>query len=849
MVDFHIPREVIQSLIGANQQSWARFVTEHSIQLAHQNLIIAFLEVYGTVLEPINVEPQRVGPRRLNLVDRYLNLQYDPDFLREEVQKTRRYMLARESREDVDQNYGLVVGRIQSGKTAHMLGLIMACIENQQRIFPEDLRSLKKTRLVILFTSLIEDIRKQTLTRLNKCLPAERLGSMLIGPDETGDFATNDSFLSSFQDFLGGDSDKEVAILVLKKNHDVIVELNRVLAGVSRPHRRIRDDVLIIDDECDYGSQDANNADQNQTSNETAINFQIRSLIHQIKHRFRCNFWYIGYTATPYCNVLMYPSGISNNMPNLFPRGFITTINQHPNHFDNSYYFSTTQGDSQLSEPGASNVVFDELNPVYTEFLTLHILSRLIKLQRMDEGFHHTSMINSASTVQEHVSTLDDLVIIKDRFIRHCRTNFAEFSGKMESILVHFYSDNPNLESFLDLFRTLSYQDYIKELNAIKFIELNRRDLELEGAGDLIEETYPQEIPYPDIPVGNQGHSYVVTGGARISRGLTLEGLTISLFTRRAQEPNYDTMLQMSRWCGYRKNYGDLVKLLVPEQLIEDFQHINEVEEQLRRQLNRIPAGADPSQSPIWIMSHEDMNPSGKMPNRDFIMRATTFSGGISSPIHWAQQPVDLQHDISNIQHFNRLFNQINSSTFWNTKADESWDGFFVSKHVSSRIVERFLRKYSRNIFDLDEQNNLDRQTIGFIEGVLGQFPQWNVAVASPMSDQEYVVPGSGTQISLSIRTPNSRGFIQRIYSNYSKSIAADGLDLNALRTTPLLLIYLIDTTIKHPETQEYYYKQHTQPSVQIGLILPEAVDEVRAIDWLHGQRDGQIAGPNFEEE
>ncbi len=42
----------------------------------------------------------------------------------------------------------------------------------------------------------------------------------------------------------------------------------------------------------------------------------------------------------------------------------------------------------------------------------------------------------------------------------------------------------------------------------------------------------------------------IAVGGNRLSRGLTLEGLTVSYFVRRSA--TYDTLMQMGRWFGFR---------------------------------------------------------------------------------------------------------------------------------------------------------------------------------------------------------------------------------------------------------------------------------------------------------
>ena len=55
------------------------------------------------------------------------------------------------------------------------------------------------------------------------------------------------------------------------------------------------------------------------------------------------------------------------------------------------------------------------------------------------------------------------------------------------------------------------------------------------------------------------GLSVIAIGGNKLSRGLTLEGLSVSYYLRASKA--YDTLLQMGRWFGYRPGYEDLCRL------------------------------------------------------------------------------------------------------------------------------------------------------------------------------------------------------------------------------------------------------------------------------------------------
>jgi hypothetical protein len=82
------------------------------------------------------------------------------------------------------------------------------------------------------------------------------------------------------------------------------------------------------------------------------------------------------------------------------------------------------------------------------------------------------------------------------------------------------------------------------------------------------------------------GLSAIVIGGHKLSRGLTLEGLTVSYFTRNSKA--YDTLMQMCRWFGYRPGYKDLCKLFITEESYEWYEFISDAIDELYLELGRM---------------------------------------------------------------------------------------------------------------------------------------------------------------------------------------------------------------------------------------------------------------------
>lgn len=76
----------------------------------------------------------------------------------------------------------------------------------------------------------------------------------------------------------------------------------------------------------------------------------------------------------------------------------------------------------------------------------------------------------------------------------------------------------------------------------------------------------------------------IAVGGNTLSRGLTLEGLSVSYFVRSVSA--YDTLLQMGRWFGFRNGYADLPRIWMTDELAEWFRHLATVETEMRRDID-----------------------------------------------------------------------------------------------------------------------------------------------------------------------------------------------------------------------------------------------------------------------
>lgn len=83
-----------------------------------------------------------------------------------------------------------------------------------------------------------------------------------------------------------------------------------------------------------------------------------------------------------------------------------------------------------------------------------------------------------------------------------------------------------------------------------------------------------------------RGLSVIAVGGNKLSRGLTLEGLSVSYYLRASKM--YDTLMQMGRWFGYRNGYLDLCRLFTSSELVSYYKFITAASEQMRAEFDRM---------------------------------------------------------------------------------------------------------------------------------------------------------------------------------------------------------------------------------------------------------------------
>lgn len=526
---------------------------------------------------------------------------------------------------------GMVVGHVQSGKTANYAGLINKALDAGYKIIivlagiHNSLRSQTQLRLD-------QDVRgydSQISRTVDQSAPGIGVGTIdrrcvvhsLTDSTEGGDF--NARRAVNFTP--GGDP----VILVVKKNARVLRTVMNWLRSYATAndedgHDRVVKDMplLLIDDEADNASVDGRSSprDENGVPIEELDPTTINRLIRQILKSFEKKA-YVGYTATPFANIFIYPSadGDENSLygKDLFPSSFIINLPAPSNYIGPVQVFGL-QDDvhSNLESSRAYPVVRtiadygqdiprghkkawvpSALPSSLREAILAFWLSCAARRARGQAGSHNSMLIHVTrfNDVQDHIMELvkaevhslrlrlrlgdgNSPVQLRDELRQLWEQDFVPTSSEIQTLV-----DDPAITP-------LSWVDVEQHLrpviDAIEFKVVNGKVLD--------------SLDYYDR---KDGMTVIAVGGDKLSRGLTLEGLSVSYYLRASTM--YDTLLQMGRWFGYRPGYLDLCRLYLSSDLREWYQHITLAYEELRREFDEMVAcGGTPKDYGLKVRSH-----------------------------------------------------------------------------------------------------------------------------------------------------------------------------------------------------------------------------------------------------
>lgn len=503
---------------------------------------------------------------------------------------------------------GMVFGYVQSGKTAHYIGMINKAYDAGYRI-------------VIVLSGIHNSLRSQTQSRIDEEVlgyetSLENIGDMIrernvigvgVGPhnqvetvvqsittrDEKGDVNKKTEGVSMMPPFM----------IVTKKNASV---LRRILRFFRKNHcaeiidgkKKIpaKYPALIIDDEADQASINTKESYDDHGNvlddyNPSTINGLIRELLSV----FECRS-YIGYTATPFANIFIPPHIDDERYGiDLFPRDFIYRAPRADQYIGAREFFGLgsnedipkmplyrkiVDGADYLGRGTKSTDVVGELPKELKVAVKYFLLSTALRNCRGQRNKPNTMLVHIVRFVGQQNK-------VKQKVLKYFKEEIEHYIR---------YGDS-NIESE---FKSIWEEDYLPTADKMRAQFSKYMPGCADVSWDCIWTEIKRLIADKEISVysvngksedvllykNHEGKPFnvIVIGGDKLSRGLTLEGLTISYFTRSSN--TYDTLMQMGRWFGFRPGYLDACRLFTTPALYASFSHISMATEDLASQFD-----------------------------------------------------------------------------------------------------------------------------------------------------------------------------------------------------------------------------------------------------------------------
>ncbi len=574
-------------------------------------------------------------------------------------------------RSEVYQSKGLVVGYVQSGKTANFTGVLAKAVDAGYR-------------LIIVLSGLLDVLRNQTQRRIDRELVGKEL--LELAPDGN-EYAADQDWASFIEHgglpsrrggvdwlrFTGRDHDYEklgkgvdalelehvdphqplfvrenlgearARLLVVKKNPII---LRRILADLKSLHRTNLNSIpaLIIDDESDQASIDTSRIDHEATRRRTATNKAIVDLLKMLPRA-----QYVGYTATPFANVFVDPEDSAD----IFPRDFIVSLPRPNGYMGVSDFFDVDDLGDEATFASSNEKAYvrpvlglndspENLPAAIESFL----LAGAVKLFRhsVDQSLvfrHHTMLVHSSAFKRVHRGDADFVARQYEEVTRDAQVMWRRLGDRFNKDVVPVSAvrgrglplptDFTQLRPFV-----LECKRRLEERSLIRIVNGDNKD------------------DPPDFDMSSVWS--ILVGGTKLSRGYTIEGLTVSYYRRTSSTA--DTLMQMGRWFGFRKGYGDLVRLYLGTNepldkkgrrtlnLLEAFKGTCLDEEEFRNEIKRYVASPDgtrlrPIDLPPLVPSHM-LRPTQPNKMRYAKLKMVNFGGRNSEKTLAPDNPRDI---------------------------------------------------------------------------------------------------------------------------------------------------------------------------------------------------------------
>ena len=624
---------------------------------------------------------------------------------------------------------GLVVGHIQSGKTGHYIGLVCKAADAGYKI-------------VIVLAGLHNNLRSQTQMRLDEGflgyetkpneedIEAIGVGTIDTDPSIRPNFATNRTnngdFTTRVARNLGISPEQRPWLFVVKKNKTVLDRLLRWIRNHVADHHERESGrkmvgklpLLLIDDEADHASVDTGeqvfdtDGQPDDEHQPTTINRLVRCILHSFARSA-----YVGYTATPFANIFIHERGTTKREgPDLFPSAFIVSLAAPSDYVGSARIFggANETGDRAVDDLNLVRTIDDHstadaagwmplrhknghvprfqgrdiLPPSLNEAIAAFLLACAARRLRGQTQKHSSMLIHVTrfTSVQAEVRRQVDarVAFLRQRLTR--RIGVARTIAEIRSLWERDFAATTDRVRQRD-------PDLVPE-NEARWADILALlpDVVSDVQVRMVNGTAKDALDYAEHD--NTGLTVIAIGGDKLSRGLTLEGLSVSYFLRASRM--YDTLMQMGRWFGYRPGYLDLCRLYTTLDLSEWFGHITAAADELREEFDYMAAsGGTPRDFGLKVQSHPVLMVTSRLKMRTAKNLLLSFSGTLVETVALYRKKSELER--------NMIVTRELIATLGSPEADperrrggrrEQWKGSWLWQGVPVSHVLDFLAEY-----------------------------------------------------------------------------------------------------------------------------------------------------------
>ncbi|BDU71552.1 Z1 domain-containing protein [Mesoterricola silvestris] len=710
---------------------------------------------------------------------------------------------------------GLGVGEVQSGKTGNYIGVACKAADLGYKF-------------VVLLAGMQNNLRRQTQERVEDGfigLDTDRLGAGVVHGNaeaRTGVGVIDPTFQPISLTTKARDFKNEIAvsanisfssvnapiILVVKKQKRVLENLTAWLRSNNRASGGVICGVpmLLLDDEADNASINTR-ADNDPT--------QINRLIRELLNQFEQNA-YLGYTATPFANIFIDPDTNDQMLQeDLFPRDFIVALDAPVNYVGPSKVFLSEDEPGILREVGDHLEAFPEKHKIdhgiaflpesLLEAVRSFILTRAIRMLRGATHAHNSMLVNVSrfNSVQGQVTAL-----------------ITDYLTDLRNA-VQAHSALPTVKALEDMTMSSLHATWDKEFSSAHDSWPEIQGVLNEAVGPIVVKTINNRSTDTLDYKGRKddGLNVIAVGGLGLSRGFTLEGLTVSYFIRNSIM--YDCLLQMGRWFGYRDGYFDVCRLYMTPDATSWYRHIAGASIELRDEIKRMEReNRTPMEFGLKVRAHPDsliVTARNKMKQGTVVTLSVSLRARLIETVFLRRDSIR-----QNRQLFERTVARLDS--IYPGKAEDAAEGIFW-KSVDAEDVKGLIQGWKNH--DLNPQT-MAGPVIRFLEEHQEKYlSHWDVCLYSP-GNEESPVEVSGHMIRPAFRSVKDKADYYQV-SGKSSRVASRGNEKAGLSEAEIQEAkeaFKKDHPGKQANVSDAYYRSARQrPLLMLHVLSLEKED------------------------